>query len=218
MAKAKNSVTPRGELVKYAREVGLKDLAHDELMRVVDQAMEQQDPRAFLLKCGSAAQEAKAKLIDKMAEPKDMPIDATPSNWDLPPNADPVADVARAREMLEANTGAVDRLTEVLQGPDSNVDPALLAQPPCCGNVEVTLSQALCVEIPDLSEPHTGHVSRHAQLALTGYPLARLALTRMRHKLNKQNARMANGKHVTTPAHALIWLLEQIGTAAGLKG
>ena len=113
---------------------------------------------------------------------------------------------------------AADRIEEVLQG--EATDPALLVAP--LAIIETPNDPAdpleFYLKVPNLADvPCTGHKTQHVPLNLLRSHLASDTLTRLRHKLDDDNARLANGKHVTNASDAIKWLLEQYGRAAGIQ-
>lgn len=81
-----------------------------------------------------------------------------------------------------------------------------------------SIDEEMTFDVPKLNNSQcSGHQTRKVELQLTGHPLARKVLTKLRHHLDAVHARIDNGRHVESPSRALIWLLEQYGHASGIS-
>lgn len=174
---AKKVITPRGELVKYARELGLETMEQTALLRLIEEAEQTSNPKQHLDNFVVVLQNTTSVTVHDNGE-------------------------AAAERIAEVLDGAPTDTSD-LRPPTSDLRP---------------LDPTCLIELPNLAAiPCTGHQTRHVDLHLTKYPLARAALTRLRHHLDDNNARLSTNRHATSPATALVWLLEQYGKAAGLQ-
>jgi len=218
MAKTKPRViTPRGELVKYAREVGLASVEHHELMRVIDDAQEADNPREFI----------DAFAAERRNAVRGVPTveSAVQAATDQQEFADAKAAVDRIREVLDgAPTDiavGIDTTVAILDVPLATLEES----PPCETFAPVKVDDVtFFLKLPNIATVECqGHQTRHVPLQLTAYPLARAALTRLRHHLEAQQAtlvpspRSQQQRRVKDASTALVWLLEQYGRAAGLE-
>jgi hypothetical protein len=199
-----NSVTPRGELVKYARELGLdKQLEHAELMRVVDAALEVDKPREFLEAVARerAGETAKTPTVEAALKQAAM-------------HADFKGAEAAAERVAEVLDGALtDTAIGKLEIPLATFEKS----PPCeTFAVQTVADPQFYLHLPNLAGVKCpGYLNRKVEAQLT--PLARKTLTSLRQHLDRTNARLLNGKHVDSVARTVNWLLEQYGRAAGLQ-
>lgn len=184
MAK-KNQVTPRGELVKFARELGLESMEQNALLRLIDEAQTTDDPKQHL-----------QQFADQLRGITEIHVAAS-----------------------DESVAAAERVAEVLDGAATDTVVATMESPPCKTFAPVKVDDPeFFLRLPNLSAVEcNGHLTRHVDLQLNKYPLARKTLTLLRHHLDKSNARLSTNRHATNPAAALVWLLEQYGRAAGLK-
>jgi len=198
MAK-KSHVTPRGELVRLARELKIHPNAHNpdehrRLMNVIDEAQEANDSAQYLrdyaAKLAPASQPAVS--VQTIAEVDTLlpPVQAS-----LRP---PVLPLQIAEPIVEPPAAAV------LQSSES-ANPA---------------AATFVLELPDLAAiPFDRGRDKGGidSISLFKHPLARKTLWALRQHLRSGENRLGTGKPVQSPEDVIVWLLNSIGKAAGIE-
>lgn len=213
---SKKKITPRGELVKLARELK-PDIAQDVLMPLLDKAMATATPEEFIrerlavttgsvahvgdeVDLGSAVGDQKSEVSDREGEAPAEPYKpATYGEF-----------AAGIMQSVAVNLGIPAEV--LLHDIRSNGD---IAREMADTSLPLSLSPALF--FPNLAGmPCSGNKTRHVDLQLTRHPLAREVLTRLRHRLHQDHVTTLSHRHVDNPSQAIVWILEQIGLAMGI--
>ncbi len=186
MAK-KSNVTPRGELVRLARELNIHQDFHNpeeqrQLLRLIEAAQETKDPAQHL-----------RDYAAPVAEPSTA-VQAAELETLLPP---PLRSGVPAEPAIgNSDSAAMKPVAELVT--------------PNLSGGEITLT------LPNLDQPCGGFAKDRFECLLIRKPRARLTLHRLTKMLQQRGEKLCDGQLVTNVERGVIWLLEKYGEAAGV--
>jgi hypothetical protein len=204
MAKAQ-AITKRGELAKLARHLGFQGNDED-LINLLNTAQDSRD--------ANGKPNAEAFIREWLGQPSDQNVDPNKMVPDEKPagivhpigKGDHPADISDVQAQLQEETANLRSNVETM---GDKMDVAS-GQP-------IVLDMQGLELLPDLTAVHcTGHRTRQVVMQLTRNPVVREVVTRLRHHLHENHAKIANGRHVDDPNQAVIWLLEWYGRLMGI--